>query len=95
MVDNNLMQKRYTLINYNQDHLTQVAGPQLDQVLGGVENGRYRWLTVRQYNESSRPDVEKILTFFKVDLNLIDFIFDETHSRDYFESDRYLFLRFC
>ena len=94
MVNNNFMQERYTLLNYNQDQLTTFTNAQLDPVLAGMENGRYRWLTVNQYDENSHPDVEKILTFFNVDLYLIDSIFDQSQSREYIETDTYLFLRY-
>lgn len=69
------MENKYTLISYGPDTIDLHSSNGLDDILSQVQESRVTWVTLRGYDPSDRPDVERLLAHFGAESNVADAIF--------------------
>ena len=69
--------KKFVLVSYDQTAIEQLATNDLEQLLASVVDGRISWLTVNGITEADKPMLDKMLSFFKVNLSFTEKIISE------------------
>lgn len=71
------MEKKYTLISYNQDAIENHNSDILDEVLSRVQDDRNSWIIIQDCDLSDRTDIERLLSTFAANIAFTDKILNQ------------------